>query len=336
MTAQRLSKGGPKKLASGHRYDRRYDVAVSSRRCAIVVVNFDSADLIALNVVPLARARPDVHVVIVDNLSKQAAREDIRALCNIEGWALVESAENCGFGSGMNLGVAEARGAGADTWLLLNPDVSLAPESFDLMVRAVADEPMSIVSPRILRPDGSVWFDRGVLDLTNGRAFAQAVDLGGRPSMPWLTGACLMTTAEVWDVLGGFDDDYFLYWEDVDLSFRANEWSINLTMVDSAVAVHDEGGTQDRSDAGDFSQQYYYFNIRNRLVFAAKVLPDATRRRWLMNTPRETYLTLLRGVGKRKFLRPREPLACATRAIYDGLVLSRRSKPRDRRSNQPS
>ncbi len=294
--------------------------SVSPRTPAVVVVNYDSADMIRRNLALLVDDSPELVTVVVDNFSTASALERIESLTESHGWTLVKSPANIGFGGGMNLGIAAAAELGADTFLMLNPDARLGRGAFDTLVEAVASEPLSLISPVIERPDGSTWFAGGALDLHRGRTISRPADPGSETESPWLSGACMMTGVETWEVLGGFDEDYFLYWEDVDLSVRAERLGIRLAVVTEAVAVHDEGGTQEKNSNADFSWDYYYYNIRNRLLFASKVLGPKYRRRWILTAPRESYRILLRGGGKRKFLRPLAPLACGTRGLRDGLA----------------
>ena len=71
---------------------------------------------------------------------------------------------------------------------------------------------------------------------------AREVELAG--DRTWQTGACFMATIAMWDEVGGFDDDYFMYWEDIDLSWRWREAGGTLIVRPEATAVHDAGGTQ--------------------------------------------------------------------------------------------
>lgn len=290
---------------------------------AVVVVSYGSADLLAANLAPLGRACPELDVVVVDNFSDAAERARVTTLAADEGWTLVAPSDNTGFGGGMNLGVAEAIGRGADTFLLLNPDASIDGGAVAALVDHRRRVPMSLISPTVLRPDGSAWFRGAVVELDRGRT-RSGVPAPGSADLPWLSGACLMTSRELWEVLGGFDEDYFLYWEDVDLSVRAARAGAELAVLSEVTAVHDEGGTQDRpEDRGEHSDTYYYFNIRNRLLFAAKNLGPQDRRRWLRTSIGESYQILLRGGGRRKFLRPWHPLRIGARGLWDGWRTSR-------------
>ncbi len=295
---------------------------------AVVVVNYGSSSLLRANLVPLADAMPEARFVVVDNFSDAGERAAVVALGAERGWVIVTPEGNLGFGLGMNAGVDAARAAGASSFLLLNPDATIARDAVETLAAAVAAEPLALLAPRILRPDGSVWFDGSDLDLGDGRITAtrkRAVADDPRLEQ-WLSGACLMVSAELWDRIGGFGDGYFLYWEDVELSYRARRAGASVRVVDAAVAVHAEGGTQGdglESAGAAKSEGYYYFNIRNRLVFASRNLDAATVRRWRRASLPIAWEVLLQG-GRRQFAHPVAPLRAAFTGVRDGLRASRK------------
>ena len=296
---------------------------------AVIVVAYGSSDLLIANLVPLTRSLPGAATVVIDNWTTGEERERMRALASARGWTLVEPSANLGFGEGMNAGVAEALAAGADALLLLNPDATIAPEDVATLLRAVRVDPESLLAPRILRPDGSIWFDGSDLHLGDGRISAtrKRAELGVRDAELWLSGACLMLSATLWERIGGFGDGYFLYWEDVELSYRARRAGARVLVIEEATAVHAEGGTQGEGHqrSGEAkSETYYYFNIRNRLVFAARNLDSSSVRRWRRASIPIAYEVLLQG-GRRQFLRPVVPLRAAFRGVRDGLRASRSS-----------
>lgn len=294
---------------------------------AVVVVGYGSSGLLSTNLAPLARALPGAITVVVDNRTTDDERERMRALAADAGWLLVEPDGNLGFGPGMNAGVAAAREAGADVLLLLNPDATMAPDAVATLLGVVRADPDALVAPRILRPDGSVWFDGSDLHLGDGRISAtrKREELGVRDAELWLSGACLALSTALWERVGGFGDGYFLYWEDVELSYRARRAGGRVLVVPEATAVHAEGGTQgaghERSGEAK-SETYYYFNIRNRLVFAARNLDASSVRQWRRASLPIAYEVLLQG-GRRQFLRPVAPLRAAFRGVRDGLRASR-------------
>ena len=285
---------------------------------AFVVVNYGSSALLRANLVDSAAScRPD-HVVVVDNPTTPGERESVRDLAAEHGWSVVEAHENVGFGGGMNLGVARAQELGATSFLLLNPDARIEAPAWELL--RAAEAPDALVAPRIVDGADRTWFEGADVYLSDGRTMGikKRDRRPGDERWEWLTGACLLVGDELWRRVGGFDEEYFLYWEDVDLSRRVVTAGGRLVIVTDAVVVHDEGGThaeQTRAEAK--SSTYYYHSIRNRLMFAVKHLDDDGVRRWSRSALSSAVEVLLRG-GRRQFARPVGPVRAAYRGIRDG------------------
>lgn len=294
---------------------------------AIVVVNFGSHELLRRNLVPLSISAPDVTVVVVDNFSSDDERRIIIELCDTHGWRAVYG-PNRGFGAGMNRGVADALASGASELLLLNPDAVLHSADLRALMACLNERPRALVCPTIRRPDRSVWFDGATLDLRRGRTISRMPRPGDPTELGWSSAACILLTADTWAELGGFDEDYFLYWEDVDLSVRAHLLGLELVVLPDVTAVHDEGGTHGSSDSDRLSWIYYRFNVRNRLVFAAKFLSTRDLVRWYAHTPTESYRVMLRGDGRRVFLTPVESLRALLGGVLDGLMTGWRLRRR--------
>jgi GT2 family glycosyltransferase len=287
---------------------------------AVVVVNYGSSALLAENLAGTPLGRSGVSVVVVDNRTTDGERRAVRRLSSENGWSLVEMDLNRGFGAGMNAGVRRARETGHHTFLLLNPDATIDVEGLTTLVAQVRADPMTMVSPVIDRPDGTPWFRGARVDVAGGRT--RLTDGVGPDVLdPWLAGTCLVVHRDLWDLLGGFDEDYFLYWEDVDISWRCTAVGGRLVVRDDVRAVHSVGGTQGTSGK---SPTYYYWNTRNRLLFAAQHLPRRDVVRWALRTPRYARDVLLRG-GRRQFLRPLPPVSAAVRGSMSGLRIAARA-----------
>lgn len=275
----------------------------ASRPLGLVVVNYGSADLLAHNLVEsAARARAEV-VVVVDNPTGPDERHRVRELARQQDWRIVEPDRNLGFGGGVNAGVAAAISAGARDLVVLNPDAVLLAGCVDGL-RAADAEHDTVCAPRIVTSAGSTWFDGADVYLDDGvtRGRSKRERFAGARRWEWLSGACLWIPVEVWRATGGFDEEYFLYWEDVDFSRRAVAAGARLAVVSDAVAVHDEGGTQGRTaGAAAKSETYYYFNIRNRMLFARKHLSADDARVWGDSIWPSAREVLLRG-GRKQFL----------------------------------
>ena len=304
-------------------------------RTAVVVVSYDSAALLERTLARVAEDSPEARIVVVDNYSTPAAREELVALASSRGWEAVLPETNTGFGGGMNLGAARARELGADLLVLLNPDAVIGrADLIRLAARAHGDR-LALVAPVLKDSSGRIVSDGIVVCLADGsmrsRRSPRPIPPGG--TQPWLSGACLALSTDLFEATGGFDARYFLYWEDVDFSARVLAVGGSLDLARDAVAVHDEGGTHSGSAESEDGEQegraksdiYYYYNVRNRLLYAGLHLDRSAQRRWVATAGRAAREIVLRG-GRRQLLHTRRPLITAAQATRDGLRLLRAAR----------
>lgn len=292
---------------------------LSELKTAIVIVNYRSHHLLHSALDAESAASAGLTVIIVDNFSDMAERVAVGALCTAHGW-LLELSDNDGFGSGMNRGAERAIVAGCKAIVALNPDARADIETLVALGEHVSACPGELVSPRMVDSTGRIHFRGAQVHMRTGQIrsawAAEDDDLLWRN---WLSGACLAYSANVHHQLNGFDDDYFLYWEDVDLSRRAAELGMSLTLRDDLLVVHDEGGTQRERHTRAKSAHYYYYNTRNRLRFAVHHCRD--RRQllsWILNTPNQSLQIWLRG-GKRQLISYPQGAIQALRGTVSGL-----------------
>ena len=295
----------------------------------IVVVNYRSHALVDENFSALDIDQDIIGgLVLVDNFSsleEQAAAAD---LCERLGWEFVPRSTNDGFATACNEGIWAAHRRGASSVLLVNPDAQVSPELVDGVGRQLAHEPTTLISPLVVTSEGTPYFRGARVDLRDGHMRRWTGLEESRqpdyldaswPDRPWLTGACLGFTVALWDMAGGLDERYFLYWEDVDFSQRCVKAGARLCLRSDLVAVHDEGGTHGEQGSRARSTTYYYYNCRNRLVYAASHLSRAEGWRWVWSTPRESWQILLRG-GRRQLLQSPAPLVATLRGSFAGLL----------------
>jgi GT2 family glycosyltransferase len=209
---------------------------------SVVIVNYRQwQDTLAL--VRQLRQSPallegSAEVVVVDNHSPaDPAVSRLRRCPEVSLW---RSRRNAGFAAGANQGCR----LGAGRWLLLlNPDTSVQAGFLDQAIAlanslAAAEPSAGVVGFGLRHSDGSRQHSFGPfptllntlarLLLPRARRKYHAVAPLRRCRVPWLTGCCLLVRRDCYEQLGGFDEDYFLYYEDVDLCRRAAErgWSV--------------------------------------------------------------------------------------------------------------
>lgn len=206
---------------------------------------------------------PPQPIVVVDNGSTDGAPE--RAAAAYDHVALVRSPGNVGYGAAANLGVASLP-ADIEWVLICNPDTQVTPGAVETLLEAAHQHPeAAVLGPRIVEPDGSVYPSARALPAIR-TGIGHAVFSGVWPTNPWtkryqqrdvsaspeaapvgwLSGAFLLARRADFESLGGFDDDFFMYFEDVDLGRRvALAGRVNLFVPD-AVVVHIGGASTDK------------------------------------------------------------------------------------------
>jgi GT2 family glycosyltransferase len=154
---------------------------------------------------------------------------------------LIDHRKNVGYGAAINMAVARATG---DVLILLNSDISLDVTGLTDLVAAVQAEPSTIWAPA-LRSGGKVVYGRkfytartllqarfprlrGPLEITDPTAHVD-----------WVLGACVGIDRAFFTRLGGFDSRYFLYFEDVDLCWRAWEAGGAVRVLPSVTVEHE-------------------------------------------------------------------------------------------------
>lgn len=227
-------------------------------RVSGVVVNYKAAEL-AVRCVRSLRAAGVEDVVVVDNDSGDGVEHLVRDV------RFVQTGANLGFGGGANRGAA-ASDPDNDVLLVSNPDVEVEPGAVKAMVAVLEEHPeVGIVGPLIQDPSGQVYpsprIFPGLVDAV-GHAFVGLVKKDNRftrryrmldfdrttssTDVDWVSGSCFVIRRSVWDALGGFDESYFMYAEDVDLCWRARQSGWRTAFEPAARVVHMQGASTDQ------------------------------------------------------------------------------------------
>ncbi len=211
----------------------------------------------------LATDRP-ISVLMADNGSTDGTPQ--AAVERYPNVRLFATGGNLGYGNAVNRAVAQL--AGGDEWVIVaNPDVQWGPGSIDALLDAAARWPRAAaLGPLIRDPDGSVYpsarhlpsLVRGGMHAVLGplwptnpwsRTYRQErLEPSERP-VGWLSGSCLLLRRAAFDQVGGFDERYFMYFEDVDLCDRLGTAGWLSVYVPSAEVLHHKGHATGRQSA---------------------------------------------------------------------------------------
>jgi GT2 family glycosyltransferase len=217
----------------------------------------------------LARVRgADIVTVVVDNASRDGTPSVVAR--EFPGVTVLPLPENLGFTGGNNVGIRWCLDRGCDAVLILNNDTIVNPDLIERMLPRLAIAGIAV--PTILSAsgdpsvgDGIGWFD-WQLGLLRPLSRPVPTSKDGLPTRV-SSGCCLLIRREVFDRIGLFDENFFLYFEDLDLLVRAQLNGFAVVHEPGAVVYHhgsaSSGGTA-------ISPLTLYYNNRNRIYFMRK------------------------------------------------------------------
>lgn len=185
-----------------------------------------------------AQTFQSMKILVVDNCSSDDSEQMLRE--SLPGLTLIQSGRNLGFGGGCNIGIRWAMQQGAKYVWLVNNDATAFAQTLGAMVTIAESEPgVGAVGAVIHDADGSqqvqCW-GGGVVNTWLGRSTPNL-----KPGeLDYLTGACLLLRVEALNQVGLFDEQrYFMYWEDVDLSFRLRRAGWDLGVAAQTCVWHE-------------------------------------------------------------------------------------------------
>jgi len=247
-------------------------------RLTIIIVSYNSKGDLERAIGSLTQSAPRVEheIVVVDNASTDGSPAYVRE--RWPGVQLIASDVNLGFAKANNLGL---RHTNSELVLFLNPDTIVAPGAVDRLVSALdARRDVAIVGPRIVDGRGRAELSFGammtpwteirqkILVRGNDRGlipFTSMVDRMTRHThqVDWVSGACLLIRRADLDEVGGFDERFFMYTEDVDLCASVRRRGRSVLFTAETEVVHLRGrsaasAAQATADAYRRSQIAFY------------------------------------------------------------------------------
>jgi GT2 family glycosyltransferase len=242
---------------------------------AIVLLNYNGRDLLETYLPSvLALDYDSCRVVVVDNDSSDGSVPFLRE--EFPEVTVVENDRNLGFARGNNVGASAA--GDADYLWFLNTDTKVEPSSLSTLVEHVEAMPETgIAVPRIDYMDDpgtiqSLGYDYSFSGVPRPRDHGRE-----EPSMPephavtYGSGAALLVDGDVWDELGGFDDDNFIFGDDVELCLRAWMRGHRVEVVPDSVVSHELGASRER-----IAPTVAYHNGRSRTRTLLKLFERRT------------------------------------------------------------
>jgi len=238
-----------------------------------------------------------IDVCVVDNASGDYP--EVSRAIEQYGWTswvtLIEAPRNGGFGYGNNIAIWHARRSSVPTYIyLLNPDTEVRPGTISVLVEFLEGHPLvGIAGSGFENSDGSDWpiafrfpslrsefchsLDIGFISkLFKNSLVARAMSKTAQPT-DWVSGASMMVRSTVFDRIGGFDENYFLYFEETDFSYRARQVGIPTWYVPAGVVMHISGYSTHVTSHTERKMRLpgYWFESRRRYFVLTKGMARA-------------------------------------------------------------
>jgi GT2 family glycosyltransferase len=279
-------------------------LAAPTSSAAVVIVSFNTRELLATCLASVLAEKPS-SVVVVDNASSDGSAEMVqRDFPHID---VIANGVNHGYGAGANQGIARCL---EPVVVLLNGDTALRPGGLAALSRELDLHPdAAVVGPRLLNTDGTIQpscfqfpsplqtvlrttFLGAVVDRIPPlhRRHRYAWSPNASESVPWVLGAAIALRHEAFSAVGEFDSSFFMFSEEVDLSFRLAlaGWQTRFTPL--AQVVH-TGGASTRQHAVEMEARRYSatrrFYEKHYSPAAMRLLTGMTKYRMLHNLARD-------------------------------------------------
>jgi len=229
-------------------------------RAVVIVVSWNTRELLAecLASVVETASEVDVETIVVDNGSSDGSLEMVRE--RFPAVRLIANSDNVGFARANNQAIDASDAPYA---LMLNSDATLRPGALDRLLKCIAAAPRAgLVGAQLRNPDGAFQFSHARFP-TLGREALILTGLGrvlrgpwypslgaeaeaGACVVDWVGGACMLARREALHAVGGFDEGYFLYGEEVDLCYRLRRAGWEVWYEPAAVVSHRGAGSARR------------------------------------------------------------------------------------------
>ena len=245
---------------------------------SIILVNYNGSQFLydCLNSIKLYVDHYSSEIIIVDNFSEDSSVNIIKD--NFPSYTLFCSESNLGFSKANNLAVKQSQGK---YLLFLNTDTILKENTPEILSDYLNEhKKVGVIGSRLTFKDGSyqlscgrfpnlaiefVYKIKAELDYRWHRTFSGFYDrqYSQTRKVGWVTGACLMMRRDVFEQIGGFDENFFMYFEDKDICKRVTELGYKIIYYPKTTIIHLLGGSSHgiKKNVNKYyrdSQLYYY------------------------------------------------------------------------------
>ena len=215
----------------------------------------------------------EFEIIVVDNNSSKADVVKLKSIVK-NGIKVILLNNNLGFSGGNNVGIKSALEQNTDFILLLNNDTTVDKDTIEILLNKFeTDETLGIIAPQINYYDepNKIWSAGGKISRLRASGFAVSNKIEDELKkkdryVDFVSGCCMLIKKEVFEKVGLFDENYFLYVEDTDLCYRTLNAGNKILVTNDTKIYHKVSQATKKSS----EVLPLYYTTRNRLYFAKK------------------------------------------------------------------
>jgi len=234
----------------------------------VVVLNYNGGNFIKKCLTSVFKNDyPNFEVVMVDNNSNDGSLE--MAKSNFSKADFIKNEENFGYAAGNNVGIRYSLERMADYVCILNNDTEVEKDFISRLVETMEkDNEVGIASPVIFNgKNKQVWFSKGKINWLKMKVIHSAnIETKDVYESDFISGCAMMISSEVFNEVGLLDENFFLYWEDADFSYRVKKAGFKNVIVTASWAYHFE-------KSQDNLENKTYWLVISGLIFFKKHTP---------------------------------------------------------------
>ena len=219
----------------------------------------------------------NLEVYVVDNNSSDQTLDMIRTYQSKISIQIISSRVNHGFARGNNIGIKRAIEDGCEYVFILNPDIELEEKCIDILIKRINnDEQIGVIGPVVLYGNNHNNIMQAYGVNVNFRTQKKTAPLGDEKwsknlpdeiSVDFVLGGAMMIRSSMLQITGLFEEDYFMYNDELDIAYRINKAGFKTICVRDAKVKHYHDFS--KKNKSGYNVMYYYV-IRNRYLYFKK------------------------------------------------------------------
>ena len=242
---------------------------------AVIIVNWKKYDITSSCIESILNStNSNLKIILVDNESDNKKVKNFKFRNEIK---IIQNKKNEGFSKANNAGIDYALSNNYDYTLLINNDTIIEKNLIEVLLKTAQAKNLSVLQPLILNyNDKEIWNAGGDINYFFGNFITRKKLVNSLNSShdftEWFTGCCCLFSTKIFKEIGKFDERFFAYYEDADMSLRLKKYNYKIGFTSKTFIYHHESLSSNVNDSkhGSLNPFVHYLNIKNHIILLRK------------------------------------------------------------------